>query len=231
MTAFFKIVAILCLVGTALAVCGQQRTSPTSPVREKTNGKPIFTGYAPYLCVGYGFVAMAGISRRAQLLVIPIDVNGIEAPQIIPWGGDEVRGMQCGGSHIELLAYDYKSSRLITTLYTVQWHSQESTTIREGQREDLGLLKSGSASPAVEFRREFLEWGGNRAGGFARGDWYVEVPGVVDRPNNTYEVHFIHTITRGNAILAVTLLEETLDKKKVTRSVPLVYIEAAAVED
>ena len=39
----------------------------------QTSSKPIFTNYPPYLCVGGGFVAMAGISIRDPLIVIPID--------------------------------------------------------------------------------------------------------------------------------------------------------------
>jgi len=35
----------------------------------------------------------------------------------------------------------------------------------------------------------------------------------------------------GVSKLAVTLLEETLDKKKITKSVPLVYMEVAEVND
>jgi len=66
----------------------------TSAASAQTSSKPIFTDYPPYLCVGGGFVAMAGISPRDPLIVIPIDVNGIEAPQTIPSVGDAVRGMQ-----------------------------------------------------------------------------------------------------------------------------------------
>lgn len=62
----------------------------------------------PYLCVGGGFIAMAGISRNDALLVIPIDVNGIEAPQTIA-RFDFINGMQCAAHHIELLVLDYKS--------------------------------------------------------------------------------------------------------------------------
>ena len=54
----------------------------------------------------------------------------------------------------------------------------------------------------------------------------------MDRPSNTYEVHFVSTNTAGVAKLIVTLLEETLDrKKKITKSVPLVHIEAVEVND
>jgi hypothetical protein len=50
----------------------------TSAVSAQTSTKALFTGYTPYLCIGDGFIAMAGISRNAALLVISIDVNGIE---------------------------------------------------------------------------------------------------------------------------------------------------------
>ena len=227
MTAFLKVIAILCIASTALAVCGQQKL-PTSAVAQ-TSSKPLFTDYPPYLCVGNGFVAMAGISPRDPLIVIPIDVNGIEAPQTIPSVGDAVLGMQCSASHIELLVNDYKSGRLIMPLYKVQWTYQSPTTIYEEHREDLDLPKSGPTPPALNYRKESFEWGGNRAG-YARGDWYVRVS-VTERPNNTYEVHSVSTNTGGVAKLVVTLLEETLDKKRVTKSVPLVHIEASIVND
>jgi hypothetical protein len=201
----------------------------TRPARAQTSGKPIFTDYEPYFCVGGGFVAMAGISIRDPLIFIPIDVNGIEAPQTIPSVGDAILGMQCSDSHIELLVHDYKSGRLVMPLYTVQWHSQRPATIHEEQRED--LPKSEPTPPALKHRRDSLEWGGNRAGGYTTGDWYVWVPRVVDRPDNTYKVHFVSINSGGLAKLVVTLLEETLDEKKITKSVPLVYIEASDVKD
>ena len=196
----------------------------------QTSNKPIFTNYPPYLCVGGGFVAMAGISMRDPLIVIPIDVNGIEAPHSIPSVGDEVRGMQCSDSHIELLVNEYKSSRLIVPLYTVEWHSNNPTTIREEQPTEIAMPKSGFTPPALKQRRDSLAWGVNRAGGWTTGNWHVWVPQVVDRPNNRYEVHFVHTETRhpcggATSMLVVDLLEETLDGK-VTKSIPLVKIEA-----
>jgi hypothetical protein len=198
----------------------------TSTVRAQTSSKPLFTAYPPHLCVAGGFVAMAGISRRNPLVVIPIDVNGIEPPQTIPSVGDEVLGMLCSNSQIELLVRDYESNRLIISLYAVQWHSGNPTTIHEEQPEELNLPKAGPTPPAVVFRKGSLEWQGRSWAG-ARGDWYVWVPQVVDRPNNTYEVHFVSTHGKHCGKLVVTLLEETLDKK-VTRSVPLVYIEACS---
>src|SRR4029077_650476 len=181
-----------------------------------------FTGNAPYLCVGGGFVAMAGIHRNADLIVMPIDVNGINAPQPIAQF-DAINGMRCGAHHIELLALDYKSGHTNKFLYTVQWHSQSPSTVHEDQKEDISVLRIGPEPPAMDF----LNWGGNTAGGYRRGDWYEWVPQVVDRPNNTYEVHFVSTHEKNCGKLVVTLLEETRDKK-VTRSVPLVHIEGCS---
>lgn len=213
-TFVFSALLATCIIATSIAAA-------------QTSSKALFTGYPPYLCVGGGFVAMAGITHRASLIVIPIDVNGIETAQTMPKVGDAFIGMRCGAHHIELLVQDYKSGHPIRVLYTVQWHSQNPTTIHEDQREDISVPRIGPEPPAVDF----LEWGGNRAGGYRRGDWYEWVPQVVDRPNNTYEVHFVSTDTRGVTRFAVTLLEETQDRKKITKSVPLVYMEGSDVSD
>jgi hypothetical protein len=165
---------------------------------------------------------MAGTSRDGALLVIPIDVSGIEAPQTIA-RFDAINGMRCAAHHIELLVLDYKSGHTAKLLYNVQWHPQSPSTIDEVQREDIDVPRNGPETPAVDF----LEWGGNRAGGYGRGDWYEWVPQVVDRPNNTYEVHFVSTHSKSCSKLGVTLLEETLDKK-VTHSVPLVYVQGCS---
>jgi hypothetical protein len=234
MSTFLKVCATLCILSAAHAVGGQQQKLPTSAPNAQVSSKPIFTDNPPFLCVGGGFVAMAGISSRARLIVIAIDANGIEAPHAITSVGDAVFGMQCSGSHIELLVNDYKSRRFLTVLYTVQQHPQGLTTIREEQREDpedLNLPTSMPTPPAAEHRRDSFDWVGSRAGAHMRGDWYVWVPQVVYRTNNTYEVHFVSTDMGDVAKLAVTLLEETLDKKKITKSVPLVHIEAPDVND
>jgi hypothetical protein len=139
---------------------------------------------------------MAAISIRDPLILRPIDVNGIEPPQTIPSVGDAVFGMQCSESHIELLVENYKSGRFITPLHTVQWHSQNPTTIQEEQREELDLPKTGRPTPALAYRKDSFQWRGNRAGGYARGEWYVWAPQVVDRPDNAYEVHFGRLDTR-----------------------------------
>jgi hypothetical protein len=185
----------------------------------QTSSKAIFTDYSPYLCVGGNFVAM---SSNHRLIVIPIDVNGIEAPQTIP---SEGFGLRCSASHIEQVHNDVKSGRFIVLLYTVQWHSQSRSTIQEEQAEEIPLPKSAVLPAAIVHMKDSF-WQGNRAGLYARGDWYVGVPRVVDRPNNIYEVHFISVHARDSDELVVDLLEETLDKK-VTQSVPLVHIEGA----
>ena len=57
----------------------------------------------------------------------------------------------------------------------------------------------------------------------AWGDWYLGI-GDVDRPDRLYELHFVRSNLKGTTKSAVTLLEETF-QKKVTKSVPLVYVE------
>lgn len=218
------------VIGVLFALC----FFSTSIMRAQASRKALFTDYPPYLCIGGGFVAMAGIGHNDPLVVVLIDVNGVEKPQIIPTG-DAVRGMLCSASHIELLVQDYKSDRWLVPLYTVEWRSRSRSTIHEDGVEELNVPRAGRTPPAIAHRWDSLEWQGNRAGGFARGDWYVWVPQVVDRPNNTYEVHFVRTEIRhrgGGATskLVVDLLEETLDRK-VTKSVPLVNIVAEDVGD
>lgn len=164
------------------------------------------------------------------LVIVAIDGNGINAPQIIPTGGDEVLGMQCSGSHVQLLIREYQSNRLFTPLYTVRTYPGPAKISQE-EREELVLPKIGPTAAALTHKFESFGWS-LRAGGWMRGDWYAEVPQVSDRPNNTYEVHFIHTDAHGVAKLVVTLLEETIDKKKkITQSVPLVHLEVAEVAD
>src|ERR1700730_10281044 len=86
------------LLGLALGVA-------TCMGAAQTKTKPLFSDYLPYLCVGGGFVAMAGIGDRDPLLVIPIDVNGVEAPQTIAQG-DAIIGMRCAAHRIEILVQD-----------------------------------------------------------------------------------------------------------------------------
>jgi hypothetical protein len=205
-TFFFSALLALCVWTTNNA--GAQKSS-----------KAIFTDHPPYMCVGGDFVAM---SSNHRLIVIPIDVNGIEAPQTI---SSEGFGLRCSASHIEQLHNDAKSGRLIVLLYTVQWHSKSQSTIQEEQPEEIPLPKSGLLPAAIVHMKDSF-WQRNRAGLYTRGDWYVWVPQVVDRPNNIYEVHFISVHAKGSDKLVVDLLEETLDKK-ITQSVPLVHIEGA----
>lgn len=200
-----------------------------STVSAQANSKPLFTHYEPFLCVGGGFVAMAGITHHAPLVVIPIDAYGIEAPKTFPTGAEDVLGMMCSEHQIELLVIDNESRRLITPLYTVQWHPDSPRTIRVEQPEELNLLKAGSTPPGLQFREESLVWQGRQWAG-RRGDWYVGV-GDVDRPDRDYELHFVSTNTRGITKFAVTLLEETLDKTKITKSIPLVDIERIEAGD
>jgi hypothetical protein len=84
--------------------------------------------------------------------------------------------------------------------------------------------------PAIKHRVETMDCTDSRAGGWMRGDWYVLVPQVPDRPDRTYEVHFVSTTTGNVAKLVVTLLEEA-PGRRIVQTVPLVHIEAADVKD
>jgi hypothetical protein len=78
--------------------------TPSTLAAQQTS-KPIFTDNAPWLCVGGAFVAMVGLNRDAPLIVVRIGSKGIAAPQTIPLTGNEVTGLQCSASRIEVLAW------------------------------------------------------------------------------------------------------------------------------
>jgi hypothetical protein len=91
-----------------------------------------FTRQAPWLCVGGGFVAMVPLARPQTLFIIPIDGNGIEALQKIPTTGNEVFGLQCIGSHIELRVREEGSDH-----FSVLPFSVDGNTIKPEDREDI----------------------------------------------------------------------------------------------
>lgn len=204
----------------------------TSTASGQTGSKPLFTDYEPLLCVGGGFVAMAGITHNAPLIVIPIDAWGIGAPQSFPTGADDVLGMMCSEEQIELLVIDNKARRMVMPLYTVRWHSDRPRTIQVEQPEAYDLPKVSSAAPTPHnFKEDSLKWQRYAWTG-RRGDWYVGV-GDVDVPGKDYELHFVSTETGGVSKFVVTLLEKTQDRTKtrITKSIPLVHIERDEVGD
>jgi hypothetical protein len=180
--------------------------------------KPLVTDYPPYLCVGGGFVAIVG--SNTPLALIRIDEKGIERPETIPVTYNDIRGVQCGGSQLELLDRGEGASGHFSTILL----SVGKETIHQEQREDLGWSGYGPTSPTVAYKVGSLESAGSQAG--MTGDWYVEMPWAADRAHNKYEVHFVSSNTPYSSKLVVTLLEETLDKKKITASLLLVHIEA-----
>ena len=135
----------------------------------QTDSKPLYTDYEPLLCVGGGFVAMAGITRNAPLIVIQISPNGIEVPRTLQTGANDVLGMMCSEHQIELLVIDQQTGRLIVPLYTMRWHPDGSTTIEAEQPEEIKLPKTGPTPPALNFRQGSLEWQGRQWGHGATG--------------------------------------------------------------
>lgn len=165
----------------------------TGVASSQTRSKALFTNDEPFLCVGGGFVAMAGTTDGAPLIVITIDAYGIGAPKTFPTGAEDVIGMLCSEHQIELLVVDGETHWQIVALYTVQQHVVGPTTIQIEQPEELNLPKSGPIRPALQFKEESLKyqryaWTGRR------GDWYVGV-GDVDVPDKDYELHFVSNHT------------------------------------
>jgi hypothetical protein len=204
----------------------------TSTAAAQTSNKAIFAGPEydpPWLCVGSGFVAMLRTGYHQPLIVVTIDRNGIEAPQRLSIEGNESFGMQCVGSHVELLVRETDSDH-----FSVLPFSVEQNTIEREQREDIdyslalaGPMPSAIARRIDEFYRTELYPTG------MLGDRYVQVWRIVGNASHAYAVHFVYTETRSRQGLAlklvVDLLEEALDKLpfsmkdgKVTQLVPLI---------
>jgi hypothetical protein len=191
--------------------------APTTATAQKPTNA-LFTDYPPWLCVGGSFVAMVGLSKDRPLLVIRIDGKGIEAPQTIPLSGNEVRGLQCSGSRIEVLVWKGGSDIPSILPFTVGYYE-----IYNEPHEELDWLNSGRARmpSAIQNKVEAFDWIGSRAGVWMRGDWYVEVPRVDDRPNNSYELHFVSNNTGGVARRFVTSSRRTLKAKRSRNLYPL----------
>ncbi len=200
-----------------------------SAAAAQTDSKPLFT-HRPWLCIGRGFVAMVPLYRPQPLIVIKISSKGIEAPQTLPTTGNEVHGLQCVGSDIELLVQEAGSDH-----FSVLPFSVKQSAVKQEQREDINwpLGKVGTP-PDVERRMEAFH-GMGRAGDDMTGNWYIQVPSPEGRPGHIYKVHFVETETgsprNGLAVtLVVNLFEETLDRK-VTQTVPLIREEVSVVYD
>ncbi len=201
-----------------------------STAHAQSASRAIFAGPefdSPQLCVGRGFVAMIRYGNRQPLVVVVVGNKGIEAPINVPIEGDEVFGMQCAGSHIELLVRQTAADHFSV----LPFRFTQNILLRDAREEiDYSLAAKGPQPPAIERRiSEFHRPELNPLG--LLGDWYVEV--MVDRPGYAYSVHFVHTEVRSGRELAIKLevdfLEQTLDRlpfsmrdAKVTRSVPLI---------
>ena len=190
-------------------------TTAVTGAVQKTS-KPLFTDQV-WLCIGRGFVAMVPLARPQPLVVINIDSKGIEQPQRIPTTGNEVFGLQCMGSHIELLVREGESDH-----FSVLPFSVHEDGVKEEPREDINwsISRKPTTPSAIERRQEAFDWM-TRAGAGSRGNWYTDVLGAYT-PGHTYELHFVESRTQHCADLVVDLLEESLTPKKITKSVPLI---------
>lgn len=83
--------------------------------------------------------------------MITIGSKGIETPQTIPTTGNEVFGLKCAGSYIELLVREGESDHFSVLPFKVEDHQ-----IVRGQREDIGysLSQKGPTPPDIERKEE-----------------------------------------------------------------------------
>ncbi len=179
-----------------------------------------------WFCIGGGFIAMSPFSRPQPLIIIKIGGKGIEAPLTIPTTGSEVFGMQCLGSHLELLVRESGSDHFSV----LPFHVQPGPIERE-QREDIdwSISQKPSMPPAIERRLEAFHGPGSLPGSTMWGDWYEEVPRV-DNTGHAYEVHFLRRQTGDTIRVVVDLLEETFTRK-ATRSISLIRAKLVDVKD
>jgi len=195
----------------ALVLCFTTAVSAAS----QDTSKPLFNDQA-WLCIGRGFVAMLPLARPQPLVVIDVGHNGIEPPEKIATTGNEVFGLQCMGSHIELLVREGESDH-----FSVLPFSVERDRVQQEPREDINwsISRKPTMPSPIERRQEAFDWM-TRAGGASRGDWYTDLRGAT--PGYAHEVHFVASRNRNCGDLKVDLLEETLPGRKVTKTVPLI---------
>jgi len=166
-----------------------------------------------------------GPPNGETLFVIPIDNNGIEPLQKIAITSDEVFGLQCLGSYIEVLELETRSSDYFSILrFTVDGNTV-TPQIREGTKYPARPGHNPNP-PEAERAEDAFDSVGSRSGIGIWGDWSV----IVLRTNNihhTYEVHYIRTKKPSGQALEITdsvsLVEETLDGR-ITQTVPLVRV-------
>jgi hypothetical protein len=185
-----------------------------SPVVAQDPGKPLFADRT-WLCLGRGFVALVPIGFPQSLTVIRVGAKGVEAPQTVSKPGGEVHGLQCMGSHIELLFEDGDH-------FSVLPFNVQQGDIHQERREDLdwSISRKLAMPSVIERRIDAFNGIGSEAGAGIRGDWYLQV-NFADGPGHLYEVHFIQSVKPDNLQLEVTLLDETLSRK-VVKSVLLI---------
>jgi hypothetical protein len=190
---------------------------------QKSGKMPLFT-HETSLCAGSGFVAMVSFSRPQSLTVVTVSSKGIGAPQTILTTGNEVFGLQCMGSHLELRVRQGESDH-----FSVLPFSVSGDTIQPEAREDIdwSIARNGTMPSVIERRIERFDVG---AGAGMRGDWYVHVG---DTPGHIYVLHFVEAERSDRGLetrLTVDLLSETYDHK-IVQAVPLIHFERFEAAD
>lgn len=180
----------------------------------QTSSGPLFTHFpSRMICAENSFVAMSPGVLPAELVIIRIGRRGIEEPQKIAVGYQDVYGMKCNYQRVELLVLENGSDNFSRLPFTIG-----ENTIQREKVIPIDYSKSGKG-PEFRLVEDF-----HKIQSLPLGDWYVSVP-AFPRFNIQYELHFTrseqHSANGLTTTLVVDLLEESLDRK-VSKVVPLI---------
>lgn len=188
----------------------------SSTFAQQSNSRPLLTEDTS-LCAGRGFVAMVPFSRSQSLTIVIVGDKGIRSPQTIQTTGNDISGLQCMGSHLELAVRETGSDHGSVLPFRIL-----DGAIQREPREDIdwSISHNGTMPSPVERREESFKVG---AGSGMRGDWYY---GVYFGPDRVYELHYVITDRDGTTKVTVDLLSETYGYYKVLETIPLIHFES-----
>lgn len=188
----------------------------SSSFAQQSNRRPLFTEDTS-VCAGRGFVAMVSFSRSQSLTIVIVSDEGIRSPQTIQTTGNDILGVQCMGSHLELEVREAGSDHASVLPFRIL-----DGAIQREPREDIdwSISHNGTVPSPVERREDGFQMG---AGSGMRGDWYY---GVYFGPDRVYELHYVITDRDGTTKVTVDLLSETYGYYKVLQTIPLIHFES-----
>lgn len=186
----------------------------SSTFAQRSNSEALFTEDTS-LCAGRGFVAMVPFSRSQSLTIVMVSDAGIGSPQSIQTTGNDISGLQCMGSHLELSVREAGSDHPSVLPFRIL-----DGAIQREPREDIdwSISHNGTMPSPIERRLERFTMG---TGAGMRGDWYY---GVYGGPDRVYELHYVTADRDGTTKVTVDLLSETYGHR-VVQTMPLIHFE------